>query len=169
MSVQLAGSQDLWRSWRGDSLKCGKISVLREVHLFSDPVICYQSSNMVFYQNFFTVKFMVKWKRHNEANIHKPAKEFVTIASVRVSASSVNAIAHWKPQSAWKTPSSILWPTSVSRSWPSSFWRTNEAKADWGRTSFWNSPSTLRCGPRRGVYFQDKMLDPAYKRPCAFT
>jgi len=49
---------------------------------------------------------MVKWKRHNKTNIHRLAKEFVTIASVRVSASSVNAIAHWKPWSAWRTPSS---------------------------------------------------------------
>ena len=49
-----------------------------------------------------------------------------TIASV--STSGVSAIAHWtNPRSAWKTP------TSVSRSWPSNFWRTREAKADSGQ------------------------------------
>ena len=34
---------------------------------------------------------------------------------------------------------SMLWSTSVSQSWPLSFWRTREAKADWCRTSFYRS------------------------------
>ena len=85
-------------------------------------------------------------------------RNLLTIASMF--ANGVDTKAHWKDKSAecLEMPPSLLWPTSVSRFWRSSFWRTREAKADQCRTSFYRSVIyvpmlTTWRSPRRGGVF----------------
>jgi len=80
------------------------------------------------------------------------------------------------PLSAWKMPPSMLWPTSVSWSWPSSFKAGGQEK----RRQIGVEPASvtvcnvmflcqhLGVAPEEGVYSWDKMSDPAYNTSDAF-
>ena len=90
----------------------------------------------------------------NEASIHRTAEESANDCKcVHVWHQRYSTLKGQNTQSAWKMPPSMLWPTSVSRSWPLSFWRTREAKADPCWTSFFYCNVMFLCpqhDPGRG-------------------
>jgi len=89
----------------------------------------------------------------------------LTIACSRV----VSMLQHTERTNPRKTPPSTLWPTSVSRSWPSSFWRDERSE---GRSVSNQLLSVLcqhnRHGLEEGAYLRDKMSDPTCKPPLRF-
>ena len=89
-----------------------------------------------------------------------------------VFASGVNQQQHIErtnQRNAWKTPLSMLWPTSVCWSWPSSFWGLGDDRiSSEGRSAASTVNIYLGVAPEEGAYSRDKMSDRAYKLPLRF-